>query len=372
MSLYELKREDITPLLEGLTVYGTGGGGEPEWGRVILENEFAQGRTCQIIDPEDIPDDALVCSGGIMGSVKALEGIAYETICAQWEEDFPLIHAVREMERLQGRKVDYMVPFEVGGLNTPVIMSVCARLGIPMINGDGNGRSAPETQMTAFIGNGVELYPMPLVDCQGNTVIVTKANEPTYADEIGRFIVVKAGGMGANTHYPMTGEQAKKACVPHTVTSALELGRKIGACAAKGESAVEAVAGHFAGQILFSGEITEIKDIDKGGFYLTDCTLNGIGQWSGHEARMINKNETMILWVDGQQKIMFPDRLFMLDPDTGKAVTSVNMKTGVRLTLVACPCHPRIASFVNTPIGQASMGAARYGFSELPYVAYRP
>ena len=44
MGIYTLKKEDISPLLKGLTVYGTGGGGEPEFGQVILDNEFAQGR----------------------------------------------------------------------------------------------------------------------------------------------------------------------------------------------------------------------------------------------------------------------------------------------------------------------------------------
>ena len=29
MGIYTLKKEDISPLLKGLTVYGTGGGGEP-------------------------------------------------------------------------------------------------------------------------------------------------------------------------------------------------------------------------------------------------------------------------------------------------------------------------------------------------------
>ena len=50
MGIYTLKKEDISPLLKGLTVYGTGGGGEPEFGQVILDNEFAQGRDCRVID----------------------------------------------------------------------------------------------------------------------------------------------------------------------------------------------------------------------------------------------------------------------------------------------------------------------------------
>ena len=367
MGTYQLKKEDIAPLIHGLTVYGTGGGGEPAWGTVILENELAQGRVCRVVDPEDVPDDALVCSGGIMGSVKSLEDVGYDAVTAQWEESFPLVEAVREMERLQGRKVEYMVPFEVGALNTPVIMSACARLGIPMVNGDGNGRSAPETQMTSFIGHDVALYPMPLIDCQGNAVIVRQADSPTYADEVGRFLVVKAGGMGANAHYPMTGRQLKEACIPHTVTDALEIGRLLERCRAEGKSGVAAVTEHFNGVSLFEGVIKSVEGVDKGGFYLMDCQLSGTGDWAGHTARMVNKNETMLLWVDGRLKIMFPDRLFMLDPATGQGVTSVMLRQGVPLALVGAACHPRVAAFINTPIGRSAMGAGRYGFGELAY-----
>lgn len=371
MGIYTLKKEDISPLLKGLTVYGTGGGGEPEFGQVILNNEFAQGRDCRVIDLQDVEDDAFVCSGGIMGSVKALENVAYSDIVAEWEAEFPLVNAVRTMERLMGKKVDYMIPFETGGLNTPVIMAACNRLGIPMINGDGVGRAAPETQMTCFIGHGVSLYPMPLSDRYGNTVIVEKADSSTYADEVGRFIVCKGGDMGANAHYPMSGAQAKKACVPDTVLDALELGRKIEASQAQGVSACEEVIKHFEAKELFCGTIDKIEGVDKGGFYLTNIHMVGDGCFAGHTAEAVFKNESMALWVDGELKIMFPDRLFMLDPATGLGVPTVTLQQGTALKLVATPCHPRIAEFIQTPIGQQSMGAYRYGYPELKYFAFK-
>ena len=370
MSEYVLTKADITPLLEGLTIYGTGGGGEAAWGRVILENEFAQGRVCRIANPDDIPDDAFVCSGGIMGSVKALDDVSYEDIAAEWEEDFPLVNAIRTMEQLCGKKVDYLVPFEVGGLNTPVIMSAAARLGIPMLDADGNGRSAPETQMTSFIGHGVSLYPMPLSDRYGNVSIVMKANETTYADEVGRFLVVKGGNLGANAHYPMTGSQAKRSCVPHTVSDSLALGKILEECRSRGESAVEKIRDHFQGRELFRGVIRQIEGVDKGGFYLTNLELSGSENWLGHTAKLVIKNETMVLWVDDALQIMFPDRLFMLNPVTGEGITSVTLCEGMELSLIGAACHPRIAEFMDTEIGQASFGGSRYGYSDLKYQAF--
>ena len=44
MSQYVLTREDMEPLLEGLAVFGTGGGGSPLFGKAIMENDFKKGR----------------------------------------------------------------------------------------------------------------------------------------------------------------------------------------------------------------------------------------------------------------------------------------------------------------------------------------
>jgi len=53
-----------------------------------------------------------------------------DQVVAHWEERFELLEVTRVMEGLQGRRVDYVVPFEVGGLNTPVMLTLAARMGI--------------------------------------------------------------------------------------------------------------------------------------------------------------------------------------------------------------------------------------------------
>ena len=62
--------------------------------------------------------------------------------------------------------------------------------------------------MTSFVGYGISLNPMPLVDHQGNT-IVARTLMIQHADEIGRFVVTRVG-MGGNAHYAMSGAELKK------------------------------------------------------------------------------------------------------------------------------------------------------------------
>ena len=365
-----IQPEEFDDFLRGLVIYGTGGGGDEDWGRLLLENDRKRGRVCEIVDPKDVADDAFICSGGLMGSVKSLEGMSYEDITMEWEENFPLTTAIQTMEKIMGKKVDYIIPFEVGALNTTVMMSAAARLGIPMLDGDLIGRSTPETHMTAPIGNGVNLYPMPLLDRHGNTTIVMHSDSPTYADEVGRFVVVKGGGLGANAHYPMTGKQVKEAIVPNTVTRAIEFGRIIAEANAAGRDPVEAFRQEIEGDLLFDGVITEMFGEDKGGFYLTNLLMEGKDAFSGKKLKMIVKNESMIIWIDDKLSIMLPDCAFMLDPKTGAGIPSIAHKVGLPMAIVGADCHPRVSKCMESKLGQIAFGADRYGCPGLPYIPY--
>jgi DUF917 family protein len=177
--------------------FRTGGGGSPAWGKAILRNDFACGRTPELIDLGVSTKPPSSAAGSWIGWV--LEKMGTENIMRHWEERFELLEVTRVMEGLLGRSVDHVVPFEVGGLNTPVILSLGARLGLPVIDGDALGRSAPETQMTSFIGHGVRLTPMPLVDMHGNVVVVQHAADSTFPDQVGRFVISQGGGLGRTT-----------------------------------------------------------------------------------------------------------------------------------------------------------------------------
>jgi DUF917 family protein len=360
--------DDIDPLLEGLAIMGTGGGGSPEWGRAILANDLARGRELWLISPGDIPDDALVVSGGLMGSVKTLESMSIEQLMARWEARFDLLAATSLMEDYLGRKVEYVVPFEAGGLNTPVIMSLAARLGIKAVDGDGLGRSAPETHMSAFLGHGISLTPMSLVDTLGNAIVVTDQFAATFADEIGRWMVTRGGGMGANNHYPMTGKQLKESVIPGTSSMALALGREVIAARRSGRDPLVAARDALKGVDLFRGRVTTVRGEDRGGFYITEVALTGEGPWAGREARLIIKNETMVLGIDGRLRAIFPDLVCMLEPATGAGIMSVDLVAGKEVALLGAACHARLRRAAAAPAGRSAFGGSRYGHPEIVHV----
>jgi hypothetical protein len=306
-----------------------------------------------------------------MGSVKALEAIGFENVLQDWETRFPLFDVTHVMSELLGRPIDAFVAFESGGLNTPVVLSLGARAGIPVIDGDALGRSAPETNMTSFIGHGIAIPPMPLIDHFGNVVVVSEAAAPTYPDEVGRFVVSKGGHMGANTHYPMTGAQLKQAVIPHTITQALALGRVVEAARRDGADPIAVVSEHLGAWYQFHGRVITLREEEHLGFYYTTVTVEGRDKDAGKQAELVIKNETMLYRLDGETICIFPDMVLMLEPGTGRGIMSVELRENLDLVLLVLPCHPRLQAAATSDVGRVAMGPARFGQPDLTYQPLR-
>jgi DUF917 family protein len=360
---------DIEPLLEGLAILGTGGGGNPAWGRMILENDTVHGRSWDITPLAAVPDDWTIVCGGIMGSVKALEAIGFDRILESWETDFPLLRVTRYMEELLGKKIDAMAPFEAGGLNSPVVLTLAARMGITAIDGDALGRSAPETQMTSWHGLGVQVTPMPLADSMGNIVVVSQATEPAYVDEVGRWVVTRGGYLGANNHHPMTGAQLKETTVPGTFSRALALGRAVSAARLADRDPIGAIRDTLGARHLIHGEISSLNEEEHMGFYFTTASLAGLGSDAGKAVRLVIKNEAMLCELDGSPVTIFPDPIYLLDPQTGRGMMSVELQPGMEIVLLSAPAHPRLRAAAMTERGRKAFSPERFG---QPVLEYRP
>ncbi|MCK4391637.1 DUF917 domain-containing protein [Candidatus Bipolaricaulota bacterium] len=361
------ERKELEWMLRGLGILGTGGGGDPDtWGASIIDADLAKGRVYQLVNPEEVGEDALVVSGGYLGSVA--EDRALDRVVDEWEHSFELECALREMETLIGRRIDYLVPFEMGGGNTPVILSAGARLGIPVVDGDALGRAAPETQMTSFIGHGVKLTPMPLVDSKGTVVIVKESNDIFFPDEVGRFVVSTKRGLMANSHYPMSGAELKRSVIPNTITKAIDLGGFVTSLTGQPGDKLASLSEHLEGFPLLWGKVTVINGENRGGFYFAHVRVKGSGGFKGRTVDLTIKNEVMCARLDGRPIVIFPDLILLLDPDTNKGVMTPDIKEGRELLLVAVPCHPRLREALETEAGARAFASDRYG----ERIDYRP
>ena len=360
----KLSKNEAYDMLTGVGILGTGGGGDPvSFGKPLVDWDYDKGRMYEITPPDEIKDDAFIVCGGYMGSVKAFTSIG--DMLEAWETRYELHEAMKISERITGKKVDHLVPFELGGTNTTVMLSLAARAGITSVDGDGLCRSAPETQMIAFVGYGIDLCPMPVVSKNGSVIIVDKTTSPALADEIGRFSVVRDGGAGANNHYYQTGAQLKKAVIPNSISKSIELGAALRDANENKNDPIDAFLDIMGGQVLARGNIEDVKGEDRAGHWHVLVRINAEGLKGRFE--VVVKNEYMMTMSDGEPVVMFPDLICLHNPKTGHGVMSSDLKTGLEVVVTAVPAHERLRYAGSTEIGKKAFSPERYGHPELEY-----
>ncbi|MCA9860412.1 MAG: DUF917 domain-containing protein, partial [Thermomicrobiales bacterium] len=133
----KVSREDLKDLARGAAFLGTGGGGNPYVGRLMVERALDEtGREIELLDLSEVPDDALVIPTAMMG--------APTCIVEKLPNGSELVSSFQRLEGHLGKKGFATMPIEAGGMNSMMPLVVGLRLGIPVVDGDGMGRAFPE------------------------------------------------------------------------------------------------------------------------------------------------------------------------------------------------------------------------------------
>lgn len=147
----KLTKQDVEDIIYGCTIMGTGGGGSLEGGLDIVKSDFEEGREFMLAELDEMPDDEMVATPYVCGSVSPL---------SEEEEDkykglpqIPVTEAVRSFETLEeyfGKKFYGVISTELGGENTADAFHVAALMNKPIVDADPAGRSVPELQHSTF------------------------------------------------------------------------------------------------------------------------------------------------------------------------------------------------------------------------------
>jgi hypothetical protein len=141
---WELGVEHLRDLARGAAILGTGGGGDPLIGRLLVEQAIREHGPVTVLDPDELDDDAFVIPTAQMG--------APTVIVEKIPRGSEPVGALRALERHLGRTADATMPIECGGINSMIPLLVAARTGLPVVDADGMGRAFPELQMETFSG----------------------------------------------------------------------------------------------------------------------------------------------------------------------------------------------------------------------------
>jgi hypothetical protein len=347
---WRIVEADLQPIATGAAVLGTGGGGNPYVGMLRVRELLRRGLTVQVLDPDELADDALLVTSGGMGSPV----VSYEKL-PQGEEE---AEAARALEEHLGRRIDAVAPLEMGGQNSLVALAVGALLGVPVLDGDGMGRAFPELQMVTYLIYGGSPAPAAVADEKGSRVVFARVPDARTLEGLARAATIEMGGHAGLAMCVMEGAHARATCVPRTLTLAKRIGEAIAAAHAAGSDPVEAtLATAGGGRRLFRGKIVDVERRTTRGFARGRVTLESLDGGGSLEVEFQNEN-LIARRVGGAALAVVPDLITLVDADSGEPITTELLRYGFRVEVLVLPPSP----VLTTPEALAVVGPRAFGY----------
>jgi len=355
-SRLQLKVEDLEDLARGAAFLGTGGGGDPYIGRLMAKHAIEQYGMPEIIEPDELDDDATILTAAMLGAPTVLVEKAASG------DDLDLV--IKRTSEILGKQPDAIAPIEIGGLNSMMPIIAAARSGLPLVNCDGMGRAFPEIQMVTFNVYGVPATPLVVVDEHLETVVI-ETQDAKRAEDLVRSVAIQMGLSVMISCYPLTGKQIKDYSVKGTLRIALGLGRAIAEGRKHGNPTeslfkfLRASEYYNHCKVLFDGKIIDLRREVAKGFSVGHCVLQDI-DGSDDRLELIFQNENLIARLNGKTVAIVPDLICFVDRETCEPITVETLKYGQRVKVIATSAAP----IMRRPECLAVFGPQAFGLEE--------
>ncbi len=360
-----LTKQEVIDIICGCTVLGAGGGGTLERGIAIVEEDFEAGREFILADISEVPDDEMVAAPYVCGSVSPLtpeEKAKYADLPSM--EVTEAVRSFQVLEEYYGKEFYGVISIELGGENTADAFHVAALMGKPIIDADPAGRSVPELQHTTFYINDVPITPLAIATPFGDTAIINNVVNDLRAEELVRAMSVASRNTIGVTDHPVNGETLKRSVIHNAITYSLKVGKAVREANETGKDPAVAICEAVDGKVLFRGVVKEHTYDTVDGFTVGNTTLDGEGEYEGHEYKVWYKNEHILSYRDGEVDVTVPDLICIID-SKGVPVTNPFYEKGQRLTIFALPAPKEWT----TERGLEVFGPKSFGF-DIEYVPF--
>ncbi|MDH5696059.1 MAG: DUF917 domain-containing protein, partial [Dehalococcoidia bacterium] len=213
-----LGKAEIEDIVWGSALLGAGGGGSPHDGLKLvkeMKNEIT------LLDPADLPEsaNAVVVAGIGAPKVMAEKGFGPEAIFAY--------EAMKNVTAIGGVSIDYLMPGEIGGLNTITPLYVASQKNVPVVDADGNGRAVPELATGLYPIYKIPTSPLVVANKAGDIIVAYLADplDTTAAETIARTAAVSFGMLAAFATWIASIATIKKYLVPNSVSKVEKIGK---------------------------------------------------------------------------------------------------------------------------------------------------
>jgi uncharacterized protein len=348
-AVWTLSEEDVEYIALGAGVLGTGGGGNPYLGKLIVQGAVRGGAKIRIIPPDAVKDDDLLIGVSNMGAPT----VGIEKLPRGDEGS----KAFRAIEQHLGERASAVVCGEIGGSNSMTPLRVAVDTDLPVVDADPMGRAFPELQMDTFNIAGIPTTPAALADEKGNVLIIAGTRDALWTERLGRTATIAMGGSAGLAMPVLRGAQFKVAAIWGSYSLAHRIGRTVRQAQHERQRIEEALA-PLGARLLFRGKIQDIQRATTGGFARGMVTMQGFQADAGSRLRIAIQNENLVAWRDEQVAITVPDLICILDDDTGESIGTEVLRYGLRVSVLAFAADPKLT----TPAGLAVVGPRAFGY----------
>ncbi len=356
---FKIEIDKLEDLARGAAFLGTGGGGDPYIGRLVAQEAIRNHGAPDVIDFDDLDDDAMVYSIAGFGAPT----VQVEKLVCGEEVEF----ALAKLESYLGRKADALLSAEIGGSNSMIPVMLAARRGLKLLDGDGMGRAFPELQMNALCANKIRVTPLVVIDEHMNFAII-EAKTDKKAEDMTRALAIQMGLRVFIACFPMTGRQVKDFAVPKTLSIAHAVGQAIRKGGHEGDAveylldALEHSLHYKHARVLFDGKIVDLNREISAGFSVGSCHLVDLS--GGHAKAVVRfQNENLIVRVNDKTVAIVPDLICIVDRETGEPVPVHALRYGQRVKVIGMKAPDQL----RTPQSLTLFGPQGFGIDE-PFV----
>ena len=360
VKLHTLTEQELVDMMLGSSIQASRSSDTPVTVKRV-KDALAAGKTFQMIDLADVPDNWTTITPGGAGGGGAWQYVIQRTK----QQNLPTVPngnllAAQELSKYIGKPFNAVVRTEGDGATINGLM-LAADLGVPIVDGCLSGRARPEIEQQIPTIEGIPSFPTAYVTRWGDKIIVEKAVDDYRVEDIARAIAVGSGGGASGVMNPMSGTDAKRSVIPGSLTQAIELGKVARESVEQGKDPIPAILKVVHGYKLFHGIVAEDDTKGDRGFTWSDVTLSGIAEDDGHTYRIFVKNENVVTWLDGKPDVTAPDFVQDLDPKTGDAHLGPALgayRVGAEIVMIGWPGDPRWRK----PKGVEVFGPRHFGF----------
>lgn len=318
-----LSYQDLLDLVDGAAIFSAGGGGSLEEGYKIADMLASQNCTVELASPLEVPEDAKVVNFACVGATTA---VGYYSDAA--------VKTLKILEEYACFSAYATIAVELGGFNTLAAVDVASRLGIPVVDADGAGRSVPEVHLKVYTIDDIPLTPMVAADVHAeNVVIVKETVNSKSAERIVRVLAAEWNQMAYTARRILTGLQVKSSPVQSTLSLSMRIGRLLRTTI----EPIKAVLRETCGFKLFEGVVESVERKTEKGFTFIETTLNGKDDFVGAKFQFKAKNEVLVAHKNGKLAAIAPDIITPVHPENGRCITAEKIEEGDKLTILGLP-----------------------------------